>query len=372
MTMRLTYIEVDLSMIGQNLAHVRTLVSPDVKIMGVVKANAYGHGMVEVARYLEKRGVDILGVALVQEAVVLRNAGITKPILVFYGATVDEFPLYASYDFIITVSSLAGAEALQDYMSTVRSQIQVHMKTDTGMGRIGVRYTEAAALAEKIAGLPNLILSGLYSHLATSEGDDPEYVSLQTERFNSVAGEMKRRGIEVEHIHLANSGGILNYPETHGTLVRPGIMLYGYPPGTHTVNSNALRPALSLRSRIGFLKEAGPGVSISYGRRFTTSKPTRIGTVPIGYGDGYNRLLTNKASVLVHGKRYPVVGTVCMDQIMLDLGSADPVEVGDEVTLIGTDGGETIDASELGRLTGTIPYEVLCALSARVPRIYRG
>jgi alanine racemase len=371
MTSRPTFIEVDLATIGHNLAHVRTLVSPGVKIMGVVKANAYGHGMVEVARYLETRGVDMLGVAFVQEALVLRRSGITIPILVFYGATADEFPLYASHDLIMTVSSLAGVEALQDCMHTMREKIRVHLKTDTGMGRIGVRYTEAAALAEKIARLPNLILSGLYSHLATSEGNDPEFVVLQTERFHSVVNEIKKRNIHIEHIHLANSGGILNFPETHGTLVRPGIMLYGYPPGDQTENSKALRPALSLRSRIGFLKEVGPGVSISYGRRFTTSKPTRIGTIPIGYGDGYNRLLTNKANVLVHGKRYPVVGTVCMDQIMIDLGTIDPAAVGDEVILIGTDGGETIDASELGRLTGTIPYEVLCALSARVPRTYR-
>ncbi len=368
--MRPTHIEVDLSKIGHNLLQVRTLTAPGVKVMGVVKANAYGHGIVDVARYLESKQIDILGVAFVQEAVTLRDAGITKPILVFYGAMEDDFPLFVKHNLELTVASYEDASSLNDFLKAHNSKVKVHLKTDTGMGRIGVQYNSAAVLAERIARLPNIELTGVYSHLATSEGDDPEYVGLQLERFHSVIENLKKKGIEIEDIHIANSGGIMHYPESHFTMVRPGIMLYGYPPGDKVPGSNTLRPPLSLRSKVGFVKDVGPDVSISYGRKFTTSQHTRIGTIPIGYADGYNRLLTNTSEVLIRGRRYPVVGTVCMDQIMVDLGNNSEVTAGDNVTLIGKDGNDAITAWELARHTGTIPYEILTSLSTRVPRIY--
>lgn len=370
--MRPTHIEVNLNAIGHNLSQVRSLVGPDVKIMGVVKANAYGHGMVEVARYLETQNIDMLGVAFVQEAIVLRRAGITQPILVFYGALENEFHHYAEHDLHMTVSSYDNALALNQFLDQSGATLNVHLKTDTGMGRIGVQHDAAPALAEQITRLPRLRLAGVYSHLATSEGGDDLYVELQLERFYAVIEDLKERGIETEYIHLANSGGIMNYPDSHFTIVRPGIMLYGYPPGERIPGSITLKQPLSLKSITGFIKEVGTNVSISYGRKFTTTKPTRIGTIPLGYGDGYNRLLSNKSSVLIRGKRYPVVGTVCMDQIMVDLGMDNTISVGDEVTLIGRHGSDAITASELARYTGTISYEVLCALSARIPRIYTG
>ncbi len=365
-----THIEVNLSKIGNNLSQIRKLISPDVKIMALVKANAYGHGIVEVAQYLQSCNIDMFGVAFVHEAVILRDAGITKPILVLYGATVDEFPLFTKHDLEITVSSRENAVVLNDYLNSIGASINVHLKTDTGMGRIGVQYDTAASVAEQITYLPHLNLTGIYSHFATSEGDDPEFVELQLERFQAVLTDLGKRGIEIEHVHIANSGAIINTPESHFTMVRPGITLYGYPPTENISNTISLQPALSLRSRIGYVKEVGQGVSISYGRTYTTTRATRIGTIPIGYGDGYSRLLSNKANVLIHGKRYPVAGIVCMDQIMVDLGSESTISIGDEVTLIGKNGDNAISAWELAHLTGTIPYEILCALSSRIPRTY--
>jgi alanine racemase len=369
--MRPTYIEIDLAKIGANLAQVRRLIAPGVKVMGVVKANAYGHGIIEVARYLQNQNIDMLGVAFVQEAILLREAGIIKPILVFYGATYEQIPLFAQHNLEMTVSSYEIAVAVNDSVSSTDSKLKVHIKTDTGMGRIGILYDEAVTLAEKIAQLPNLTLNGVYSHLATSDGSDPEYVAYQLDRFHTVLAGIKKLGIEVEHIHLANSGAVMHYPETHFTIVRPGIMLYGYPPGDKIPDGVNLAPPLCLKSIVGFVKDVGPGVSISYGRRYTTRTHTRIATIPIGYADGYNRLLTNKAHVLILGRRFPVVGTVCMDQIMVDIGIDENISVGEEVVLIGSAGDESVSAQDLGRIIGTIPYEVLCSLSPRVPRIYK-
>jgi alanine racemase len=369
--MRPTHIEIDLAKIGANLAQVRRLIAPGVKVMGVVKANAYGHGIIEVARYLQNQNIDMLGVAFVQEAVMLRDAGIKKPILVFYGATYEQIPLFAQHNLDMTVSSYDFAVAANDSISSSDSKLRVHLKTDTGMGRIGIVYGDAVSLAEKITRLPNLTLTGVYSHLATSDGSDPLYVELQLERFHSALTGMKKLGIEVEHIHLANSGAVMHYPETHFTIVRPGIMLYGYPPGDKIPDGVNLAPPLCLKSIVGFVKDVGPGASISYGRKYITTTHTRIATIPVGYADGYNRLLTNRAHVLVRGRRFPVVGTVCMDQIMIDIGTAENISIGEEVILIGSAGEESVSAQDLGRIIGTIPYEVLCGLSSRVPRIYK-
>lgn len=365
-----TYIEVNLSAIGNNLSQLRSLISKDVKILALIKANAYGHGIIEVARYLQSCDIDMFGVAYAHEAVPLRKAGITKPILVLYGAIIDEYPLFTEYNLEITVSSHGSAEALNEYMSSVGARINVHLKTDTGMGRLGIQFEAAPGLAEKILRLPHLNLTGIYSHFATSEGDDPDYVEIQLERFNSVLTGLKQRGIEVENVHIANSGAIISNPDSHFTMVRPGISLYGYPPGEHMKVPITLKPALSLRSRIGFVKKLGKGVSISYGRTYVTPEATRIGTIPIGYGDGYSRLLSNKAQVLIRGERHPVVGIICMDQIMVDLGHDSNHTVGEEVTLIGNTGSDRISAWELSHLAGTIPYEILCVLSWRIPRIY--
>ncbi len=369
-SMRATRAEVDLSKIGHNVSEIRNLIQKNVRIMGVVKANAYGHGMIEVAQYLQSNSIDMLGVAFTQEAVALRNAGITTPILVFYGAREEEYPYYPAWDLEMTIPSLEALGTVNEYLASTGNTIRAHLKVDTGMGRVGIQYRETYRAIQSISQMKNIEPVGLYSHLATSEGDDPDYVSLQLERFESVLTEAKKQGVEFEHIHLANSGGIIHYPQTYYTMVRPGIMLYGYPPGESIPDTLHLQQPLSLRSAITLIKRVEKGVSISYSRRYTTSSPTHIGTIPIGYADGFNRLLTNNADVLIHGKRFPQVGTVCMDQIMVDLGDDSSISIGDEVILLGTSGEETITAWDIAARTGTIPYEILCALSARIPRIY--
>lgn len=369
-SMRATRAEVDLSKIGHNVSEIRNLVHRDVRIMGVVKANAYGHGMVEVARYLESNSIDMLGVAFTQEAIALRNAGITTPILVFYGAREEEYPHYVTYDLEMTIPSMKCMETVSEYLASTGNKIRAHLKIDTGMGRVGIQYRETSRAIQSISRMKNIEPVGLYSHLATSEGDDPDYVFLQLERFESVLTDAKRQGVEFNHIHLANSGGIIHYPQTYYTMVRPGIMLYGYPPGERIPDTLHLQQPLSLRSAITLIKRVEKGVSISYGRRYTTAAPTHIGTIPVGYADGFNRLLTNNADILIRGKRFSQIGTVCMDQIMVDLGDDSSISVGDEVTLIGRSGEETITAWDIASSIGTIPYEILCALSARIPRLY--
>jgi alanine racemase len=367
---RVTKAEVNLSKIGHNVSVIRALVQPGVRIMGVVKANAYGHGIIEVARYLQSLNVDMLGVAFPQEAINLRNAGITTPLLVFYGAREEEYPLYPAYDLEMTIPSIECLETVNNYLVSTGKKIKAHLKVDTGMGRVGIQSHDAHRAIQKIARMKHIEPVGLYSHLATSEGNDPKYVFLQLERFELVITDARKQGVEFKCIHLANSGGIIHYPQTYYSMVRPGIMLYGYAPGESVPDKLLLQQPLSLRSAITLIKDVRKGTSISYGRRYTTGSSTHIGTIPIGYADGFNRLLTNNADVLIQGKRFPQIGTVCMDQIMVDLGDESGIRVGDEVTLLGTSGEETITAWDIGRRIGTIPYEILCGLSARIPRLY--
>jgi alanine racemase len=250
-------------------------------------------------------------------------------------------------------------------------KIFCHLKVDTGMGRVGVWYEDAPAVAERIVRMECFELVGMYSHCATSDGEDDDYLDMQIDRFRRTVTRMQSAGIELRHIHLANSGAIIRRPEAYFTMVRPGIMLYGSTPSASLTGRIPLHEPLTWRSEISFSKNVPAGTSISYGRRYITQRPTQIVTVPVGYADGYFRSLTNKAHVLINGKRYPVVGTVCMDQIMVDVGDGDSVSIGDKVTLLGKNGDDAISVWELASHAGTIPYEILCAISARVPRIYK-
>jgi alanine racemase len=368
--LRPTYAEIDLSALGHNLAEIKRLVSPNVKILGVVKANAYGHGDIPVSRYLISHGVDMLGVALPQEAVKLRENGISDPILVFYGSEPETAHLYRSHNLQLTVNSLSQAELFRNALPA-GEKIFCHLKVDTGMGRVGVWYEDAPAVAERIVRMECFELVGMYSHCATSDGEDDDYLDMQIDRFRRTVTRMQSAGIELRHIHLANSGAIIRRPEAYFTMVRPGIMLYGSTPSASLTGRIPLHEPLTWRSEISFSKNVPAGTSISYGRRYITQRPTQIVTVPVGYADGYFRSLTNKAHVLINGKRYPVVGTVCMDQIMVDVGDGDSVSIGDKVTLLGKNGDDAISVWELASHAGTIPYEILCAISARVPRIYK-
>ncbi len=353
-----------------NLGVVRSHVGPDVKIMAIVKANAYGHGAVRLAGEAIAAGADYLGVARVHEGLEIRAAGISDPALVFevvpHGA--EEAALKAGLE--LTVVHVESAGRISGAASALGMTARVHVKVDTGMGRLGMSDRQAAGIIESIARLPHVAIAGVYSHFATSDSKDPSFAREQLERFAGVLEELARRKIQTGIRHMANSGAILTMPEASFDMVRPGIMLYGYPPRRGMESRAPLMPVMALESTVSMLKTVDEKTSISYGRRYFTRTASSIATIPIGYADGFVRLLTNRADALINGRRYPIVGTVCMDHVMADVGQHSDVREGDRVTLIGRQGGESIDSWDIAEKIGTIPYEVTCLVTPRVPRIY--
>jgi alanine racemase len=363
---------VDCAVFRKNLSAVRAYVGPDVRIMAVIKANAYGHGVMQLAREADAAGVRDFGVARVQEGFELREAGFLQRILVFEAAQASDLPEALEAGLALTVATSASLEAIEAAARACQTRATVHVKMDTGMGRLGLAPENAVALAVAVGRSRWAALDGVYSHFATSEDPDPTFARHQLHRFFDALEGLTRAGIEVPLRHMANSGAIISMPDAYMDMVRPGIMLYGYPPRQGMAERHPVEPVLSLVSRVAFLKSVESGVSISYGRRYVTDRRTTIATVPMGYGDGYSRLLTGKASVLIRGEKHPVVGTVCMDQLMIDLGPESPVTEGDEVAFIGQNGSQRITAWDVAALTGTIPYETTCVLTSRVPRSYAG
>jgi alanine racemase len=337
--------------------------------MAVVKANAYGHGIVEVAKHLEKLRCDYFGVANVEEGVQLRQAGIKKPILVFTIATERQARLAVEHDLELTISSVEQGATLNRLAQKKKAIIQVHLKIDTGMNRIGIRPEGIKNLVRSAALLRRIRIKGVYTHFATADEKEKGYARMQLTRFQRSLEELRHEGVEPEMIHAANSAAILDLPESYFNMVRPGISIYGYYPSRHTTESIPLKPALTLKSHVSFVKSLHAGESVSYGRKFIARKGTTIVTIPIGYADGYSRLLSGKTSVLIHGKRFPVVGSICMDQLMVDVGSTN-VRVEDEVVLIGKQGSGEMTVWHLADKMGTIPYEICTGISSRVPRTY--
>lgn len=362
--MRPTYVEVDLARLKRNLEAIRARVAP-AKVLAMVKANAYGHGVDGVAPHLAPHA-DYLGVALVEEGVHLRGLGIQKPILVMGGALADQLPQYLEYDLTLTASSESLLAAAEEAARQSGKRLRAHLKIDTGMERVGVRDTEAGPLIEASLACRHVEVEGIYSHLANPEWADRTSARLQLDRFLGVLDIYDRLGAPHPPLrHLCNSGGILQLPEGHLDMVRPGIMLYGVYPGPDVDRSVEVEPALVWRSRVVYSKITPPGRPVSYGSLFDPKTPTRIVTIPCGYADGYFRRMTGLPQVLINGKRYPQVGRICMDQFMVDVGG-DDVQVGDPVTLLG----EGIAADDLGEWAGTNNYEPLTNISARVPRLY--
>lgn len=367
--MRLTRAEITLTALRENLEGIRRKVGQGVRIMGIVKANGYGHGMVEISRALVSFGIDYLGVGFLEEGIFLREKGVRIPILVLGGVLGNQVRQFLEYDLDITVSSWEIAERIErEVQETNNSRARVHLKVDTGMERIGVHAEGARHFIETVCRLPHLEPVGIYSHFASSDAGDKTFAFEQLERFTALLETLGTEGIEFPLTHMANSGAILDLPQSYFTMVRPGIMLYGVFPTKETSLSVPLSPVLSLKSKVVYVKEVPKGRSISYGRAFITSKKTRIATVPVGYGDGYPWRLTNNAEVLIQGKRFRVVGAVCMDQLMIDLGDDTTIHVGDDVVLIGRDGAEEVTVTDLASGAGTIPYEILTGIAARVPR----
>jgi len=369
-TQRPSRIVVDLSAVGDNLRAIRAHVG--VPVMGIVKANAYGHGLVPVARHLEACGVDRLGVAFVEEGVALRCAGIRLPILVLGGIFGPQVADYLRHELEITVSSLDKLRQVESVAEALGQRARVHLKIDTGMERIGVHSYSCAGFIEAAAASRWCDIVGVYSHLACADDPGSPMTDRQVERFAEACAHFTRIGAPMPLRHLANSGGVLHAPGTWLDLVRPGIILYGVLPDPASQATLALRPALSLVSRVVYFKVVRAGGTVSYGATWTAATDTRIATIPVGYGDGYPRALSSRGEVLLRGHRRPIPGRVCMDQFMVDLGPDGTAYNEDEVVLVGRQDGQAIRVEDIARQAGTIPYEILTGLNERIPRAYVG
>ncbi len=366
---RPTRIDVDLGAISHNLAAIRGQVG--VPVMAIVKANAYGHGLVDVARHLAGQGVDMLGVAFVEEGIALRQAGIETPILVLGGIFGPQVSQYLEHDLEITVSSIDKLRQVEAAAETSGKRAIIHLKIDTGMARIGVHSDHAGPFIEAAVASRWCELKGIYSHLACADDPASPMTAEQLERFQHACAHFDRIGAPMPIRHLANSGGVLHFAETWLDMVRPGIILYGVLPDPALQPTIALRPALSLSSQVVFFKVIAEGASVSYGATWQSRAMTRIVTVPIGYGDGWPRALSSRGEVLIRGQRYPVAGRVCMDQFMVDIGWNSAWNE-DAVVLIGEQGSERITVEQVASLIGTIPYELLTGLNLRIPRHFYG
>lgn len=360
---------VDLSCISHNLDIVRQK-APGKKIIAMVKSNAYGHGIVRVSEHLIAEGADYLGVAFVEEGVMLRKAGIKAPILVTGAFLKPQIKEYLLNDIDITVSSITALEEVEEVAKALGKRARIHLQIDTGMMRVGVRDTSAPKFLEAATRSKDSDVISVFSHFATADGENLEFAQLQLERFMEAVRFYERHDIMPPMVHIANSAGILRLPDSHFDAVRPGIMLYGYHPSVYTENEAQLKPALSLRAKVTYFKVILEGTSVGYGRTWTSDEDTRAVTLLIGYGDGYLRGFSNKSEVLIHGRRYPVVGNISMDHTVVSLGKDGEAYRGDEAVLIGTQEGDTITATELAGKLGTINYEILTGIGSRVPRVY--
>jgi len=366
-----SWLEINLAAIEHNVRAVRQFVGPDTRVMAILKADGYGHGAVPVARAAARAGAAWLGVASTLEGAQLREAGLKTPILVLGSAFPEQAEEVARYRLSQTVANGELPQALSRAAERAGVEVGVHLKIDTGMGRLGVTPDRAVALARRLLRLPGLRLEGVFSHLATAEEEDPAYALEQFARFQQALRALEDAGIRVPLRHIANSAAVLNFPQMHLDLVRPGLLAYGVTlPGMHSALD--LRPALTWKSRIAFVKRVPAGVSLSYGRTYVTRRETTIATLPVGYADGYCRLLSNRGTILVRGKPFPVVGRVCMDHILLEMGDEPGLRVGEEAVLIGRQEAAEITANELADAQGTVVHEVVARLGKRLPRIYLG
>ncbi len=368
------YAEINLDAVSHNIAQIEQRIGKDTKIMGVIKADGYGHGAVPIGKELERmESLWGYAVATAEEAEILRRNGLKKPILVLGAVFPEKYGILAKNEIRPTVYSMKQAGELERFAEKWGCVLKVHLKIDTGLSRLGFQVTEEAAeeLAQ-IARMPHIIVEGIFTHFAMADARDKTMAKEQMRQFQKMKEMVSRRGISIPISHCANSAAMIDLPESGMSLVRAGISLYGmWPSGEVRKENLDLQPALSLKSRIVFLKELEPGRTISYGATYETKKRQRIATIPVGYADGYPRSLSNRGYVLIHGKPAPVCGRICMDQFMADVTDIPEAEEGDEVTLVGKDGAREISMEEIGDLSGRFNYEFACDLGKRIPRVYR-
>jgi alanine racemase len=368
--LRPTYVEVDLTRLAENYRAIAAHVAP-ARVMPILKANAYGHGLVEVARKLEAVGAPYVGVAYLEEGLRLREHGVRLPVLVMGGIVGSQVPRFIEHDLTLTASSVDKLRAIDEHAAALRRPATVHLKIDTGMERIGVHWYSAEKLLEAALKCRHLRVEGIFTHFANADDADLAHARVQLERFQEVLDFFARRSLPPPLRHAANSGAILQLPESHFDLVRPGILFYGATPSPEIPTTIAVRQAIRWVTSVVYFKVVKPGNPVSYGSSWVPAELTRVVTLPAGYGDGYMRAMSGKAQVILHGKRYPVVGRICMDQMMVSIGW-DSAHNGDEAVLLGSAGAATITIEELAAWAGTIPHEVLTSINTRVPRVYLG
>ncbi|MBT9439816.1 MAG: alanine racemase [Desulfobacterales bacterium] len=371
----LVWAEVDLKAIAHNIRELRRITNPKARFMAIVKANAYGHGIIEVARQSLENGAEALGVANIEEGIQLRKAGIDAPVLIFGYTSPVHAKKLIEFDLTQTVYSYETSRALSEAVAAYGKKIKVHIKVDTGMGRLGLlRGIKDNSLSEveSISRLPMLELEGIYTHFATADKSDRSYAGKQFEIFMDFLNQLRIAGLEIPVTHAANSAAIINMPETHLDMVRAGISIYGLYTSEEVDRSIIkLKPAMELKTKIIHLKKVPAGFKVSYGTTYETEKPTTIATVSIGYADGLNRLLSSKGRMLVcGGQSAPIVGRVCMDMTMLDVGKIPEIAIGEEVVVFGKQGNASISVDEIASTINTINYEVVSTIMERVPRIY--
>lgn len=369
---RPTHVDIDLAALRHNFRLVRHQAGADRQVLAIVKADAYGHGAREVARALEAEGVDLFGVALLEEAKDLRAAGIQAPILILGGIHPGQEVGFFRPGLIPCIFDLETARRLNAAAQAAGQILDCHLKIDTGMGRVGFYNGELDQVLPELAKLRHLRIDGVMSHLAVADELPHPFTDEQLSRFRRAVARIRAAGHAPRYLHIANSAALFAHDIPECNLVRPGIVLYGALPSAHFAGRLDLRPVMHWRTSIAMLKTLPTGSGVSYGRRFIATRPTLIATLPVGYADGYNRGLTNRGEVLVRGCRAPVAGTVCMDWTMIDVTDVPGVQVGDEVTLLGEADGQWIRAEDWAEKIGTIPYEVFCQVSKRVPRVIKG
>jgi alanine racemase len=365
-----TYAIVNLTALAHNLSCITRYLSPGCEVMAIVKANAYGHGAVETAQALARQGIGRFAVASLDEGIALRQAGLSAPIVVLGALFEEQIADLVAHQLTPVVSDGRILPTLAKAARSHPTPYPIHLKVETGMGRLGFSPEELLSLLDDPLLRRPLQVEGMMTHLADADGADSAFTERQLGVFRTILEQIRQRGLPIPLVHTANSAAIVRFPDAHFSLVRPGIMLYGYHTLPASVPAPDLTPVLSLRTTIVQLRTIPRGGTVSYNRTFVAQRPTRIAVLPIGYADGYSRRLSHRGSVLIQGRRAPIVGLVCMDMIMVDVTDLAPVPVGETVTLIGQQGGESIWADEVADWIGTIPYEVLCGIGSRVPRLY--
>ena len=354
----------------QNIRKILDYIGASVRLMAVVKANAYGHGMAECAQTAIEAGASMLGVAFACEGAALRKAGITIPILVLAQESYTYIPDLVDNSLTISLTSFSMLDELKKVIENNRRTCRVHIKVDTGMGRIGVQPDDATGLVEAALKTSGVTVEGIYSHFPSADFEDEDFTRKQIERFSSLLDNLDRKGIKPEIVHICNSAALIKFPEAHFDLVRPGIMTFGLSPYSGSEKKLALEPVLSLVSRIVFIKEVLAGFAVSYGGTFVTKRASRLATVPVGYADGYRRHLSNRGKAIVNGIVVPVAGRVCMDQTVFDITDAGDVREGDPVILIGSHGDARISVENIACTLGTISHEIVTGITSRVSRTF--